>query len=175
MKTTPILLLLGVTCLALNSCKSKKGADSDATKPPVPFERAEFSEITPMLDGSAYAKSFDSRLWYVRGNKAVIVSAVANASQKLPEFSEIIPILDGGAYATSWEAESGLSYLHAVRAEKVSEVGSLADSSAPLKVSDKAFYALYLSERKKRKDAEYRADNPAEFAEPPDPPEDPRF
>ena len=128
-----------------------------------------------MLDGSAYAKSSDSRLWYVRGSRAVLVSAVANAPQKLPEFSEIIPVLDGGAYATSWEAESGLWYLHAERAEKVSEVGSLADSTTPLKVSDKAFYALYLSEHKKRKAAEYRADNPADFAEPPDPPDDPRF
>lgn len=128
-----------------------------------------------MLDGSAYAKSSDSRLWYLRGNKAARVTALADASQKLPEFSEITPVLDGGAYATSWEKESGLWYLRAEHAEKVTEVSPLADAVPPLTISDKAFYALYLSERKKRKDAEYRADNPAEFAEPPDPPEDPRF
>jgi hypothetical protein len=123
-----------------------------------------------MLDGSAYAEDSDSRLWYLRGNKAVRVTAQADASQKLPKFSEITPVLDGGAYATSWEEESGLWYLLADHAEKVTEVSSLADSAARLKSSDRAFYALYLSERKKRKDAEYRADNPADFA--PDPPEE---
>ena len=123
-----------------------------------------------MLDGSAYAKSFDSRLWYLRGNKAVRVSALADASKKLPEFAEITPVLDGSAYATSWEAESGLWYLRAEHAEKVIEVASLADSRAPLKISDRAFYALYLSERKKRKDAENRAENPSEFADPADRP-----
>ena len=126
-----------------------------------------------MLDGSAYAKDSDSRLWYLRGNKAVRVTALADASQKLPEFFEITPVLDGGAYATSWEKESGLWYLRAEHAEKVTEVSSLADSDALLKSSDRAFYALYLSERKKRKDAEYRADNPADFA--PDPPEEDHY
>ena len=172
-KATPFQIssraILILACLAFASCKSKKGAaDSDASKPPPPFDRAEFSEVTPMLDGSAYAKSSDSRLWYLRGNKAVRVSVVANASQKLPEFTEITPVLDGGAYATSWEAESGLWYLHAEHAEKVIEGASLADSTAPKQIPAKAFYALYLSEHKKRKNAEYRADNPAEFAEPSD-------
>ena len=129
-------------------------------KPPPTFANAKFSEITPMLDGSAYAQSSDSRLWYLRGNKAVRVTNLADASQKLPVFSEITPVLDGSAYATSREDESGLWYLHAEHAEKVAEVASLADSQATLKIPDKAFYALYLAEHKKRKDAEYRADNP---------------
>ena len=122
-----------------------------------------------MLDGSAYATDSDSRLWYLRGNKAIQVTAQTNASQKLPKFSEITPVLDGGAYATSWEAESGLWYLRAEHAEKVTEVSSLPDSGARLKGSDRAFYALYLSERKKRKDLEDSVDNPANDA--PEPPE----
>lgn len=120
-----------------------------------------------MLDGSAYAKSSDSRLWYLRGNKAVRVTNLADASQKLPVFSEITPVLDGSAYATSWEDESGLWYLHAEHAEKVTEVASLAGSQATLNIPDKAFYALYLAEHKKRKDAEYRAENP-DFTDPSD-------
>lgn len=123
-----------------------------------------------MLDGSAYAKDSDSRLWYLHGNKAVRVSALANASLKLPDFSEITPVLDGGAYATSWETESGLWYLRAEHAEKVTEASTLFNSGARLEIPDRAFYALYLSEHKKRKDAEDRADNPEDFApDPPDP------
>jgi hypothetical protein len=122
-----------------------------------------------MLDGSAYVVDSDSRLWYLRSNKAVRVTAQADASQKLPRFSEITPVLDAGAYATSWEGESGLWYLRADHAEKVTEASSLLDLAAGPKSADKSFYALYLSERKKRKDAEYRAENPADFA--PDPPE----
>jgi hypothetical protein len=161
--------ILVFACAALVSCNAKK---KPADKPSPPFDRAEFSEVTPMLDGSAYAKSSDSRFWYLRGNKAVRVTALADASQKLPEFSEITPVLDGGAYATSSEKESGLWYLRAEHAEKVTEVSSLPDAATRLKIPDKAFYALYLSERKKRKDAEYLAENPAESADP-DPP-DPR-
>jgi hypothetical protein len=161
--------ILIFACAALVSCSAKK---KPADKPPPSFERAEFSEVTPMLDGSAYAKSSDSRFWYLRGNKAVRVTAIGDASQKLPEFSEITPVLEGGAYATSWEKESGLWYLRAEHAEKVTEVSSLPDAATRLNISDKAFYALYLSEHKKRKDAEYRAENPAEFADP-DPPEPP--
>ena len=159
-------------CLSFASCSSKKSADSNAVRQQPPFNRAEFLEVTPMLDGSAYAKSLDSRLWYLRGNKAVRVSVLGKASQNPPEFSDITPVLDGGAYATSLEAESGLWYLHAEHAEKVSEVQSLAETSALQQVTEKAFYALYLSEHKKRKDAEYRADNPEDFAaDPPDPPD----
>jgi hypothetical protein len=162
------LLILG--CVGLSSCTQKDSPNTAAPKSPPPFGRTEFSEVTPMLDGSAYAKSSDSRLWYLRGNKALRVTAPAGASQKLPDFSEITPVLDGSAYATSWEKESGLWYLRAEQAEKVTEVTSLADSGAPKKISDRAFYALYLTELKKRKDAEYRADNPQDFA--PDPPEE---
>lgn len=178
-KTTSLKTFFGtlllVACAYLSSCSQKHSTNSDIPKLPPSFDRAEFSEVTPMLDGSAYAEDSDSRLWYLRGNKAVRVIGLADASQQLPEFSEITPVLDGGAYAISWEKESGLWYLRAEHAEKVTEVSSLADSGAFLKSSDRAFYALYLSERKKRKDAESRADNPGEFAEPPDPPEDPRY
>ena len=115
-----------------------------------------------MLDGSAYAMDLDSRLWYLRGSKAVRVTALTGTSQKVPEFYEITPVLDGGAYGTSIEKAAGLWYLRAEHAEKVTEVPSLADSGERPQISDKAFYALYLSERKKRQDAEERADNPPE-------------
>ena len=118
-----------------------------------------------MLDGSAYAVDLDSRLWYLRGSKAVRVNAAAGTSQKVPAFSEITPVLDGGAYATSLEKDAGLWYLRAEHAEKVTETLSLADSGERPQISDKAFYALYLSERKKRQDAEERADNPPEAAD----------
>lgn len=118
-----------------------------------------------MLDGSAYAMGLDSSLWYLRGSKAVRVTALAGTSQKVPEFCEITPVLDGGAYATSLEKAAGLWYLRAEHAEKVTETPSLADSGERPQISDKAFYALYLSERKKRKDAEERADNPPEMTD----------
>src|SRR6267142_4129830 len=122
-------VLLILACITLTSCDSKKkSADSNIPKPPPSFARSLFLGVTPMLDGSAYAKSLDSGLWYLRGNKAVRVTALADGSEKLPKFSEITPVLDGGAYATSWEKESGLWYLHAEHAEKVTEVPSLASS-----------------------------------------------
>jgi hypothetical protein len=118
-----------------------------------------------MLDGSAYAMDLDSRLWYLRGSKAVRVTALTGTSQKVPEFSEITPVLDGGAYATSLEKDAGLWYLRAEHAEKITETLSLGGSGERPQISDKAFYALYLSERKKRQDAEERADNPPEAAD----------
>jgi len=126
-----------------------------------------------MLDGSAYATDLSSRLWYLRGSKAVRVTARAGTSQNVPEFSEITPVLDGGAYATSLEKAAGLWYLRAEHAEKVMEVSSLADSGERLQISDKVFYALYLSERKKRQDAEERADNPPGMVDDPSSANDP--
>ncbi len=158
LQTSPRVALV-IVCLTLVSCNSKKrSAVSDVSKPP-PFSRADFSEITPMLDGSAYAKSSDSRIWYLRGDKAVRVSVTADARQKMPEFSEITAVLDGGAYAVSLESDSGLWYLRAEHAQKVVEVSSFADSDKSPKVAERAFYALYLSERKKRMDAEHRSEN----------------
>ena len=158
-----------VACLTIGACDSAdKSAQSNEAQRPLPFDRAEISDITPMLDGAAYAKSSDARLWYLRGNKAVQVKALGNASQKLPQFLEVTPVLDGGAYVTSLQPESGLWFLHAEYAEKVSEVPSLAELLVPQRISDKAFYALYLSEHKKRKEAEYRAENP----EPPETPDE---
>ena len=113
-----------------------------------------------MLDGSAYAISFDSNLWYLRGNKAVRVTVLGAASQEMPKLSEITPVLDGSAYATASEHEGGLWYLHAEHAEKVTEAAALAAAAAVPRLSDSAFYALYMAEHKKRKEAEDRADNP---------------
>ena len=83
----------------------------------------------------------------------------------MPEFDEITPVLDGGAYAMSFGKAGGLWYLRAEHAEKVTEVPALADAGERPQISDKVFYALYLSERKKRQDAEERADNPPEAAD----------
>jgi hypothetical protein len=59
-------------------------------------------EITPLADGSAYAKSFTSGLWYLRSNKVVRVVFVESNSPAPLMFFEITPLLDGSAYATSW-------------------------------------------------------------------------
>jgi hypothetical protein len=155
-------VISALTWLHLVSCNSEnKSSDSRATtaaEEPLPFDRARFSSVTPMLDGTAYAKTSDGRLWHVRGSEAVLVKSLAGASVKLPKFSEITAVLDGSAYARARDEGSGLWYFHAANAEKVVEVASLADAAPPGKISEKAFYALYLSEHKKRKDAEERAD-----------------
>jgi hypothetical protein len=142
-----------LVCAFLVSCAKKKDtADSDFLQTPTSFEKTFFSDITPMVDGSAYANAFSSGLWYLRSNKAVRVTAVGGPSVKLPVFIEITPVLDGGAYATSQSSESGpgLWYLQAELAQRVSEVSSLAGSGERPRISDKAFYALYLAERKRR-------------------------
>lgn len=126
-----------------------------------------------MLDGSAYAMSSDSQLWYVRGSQAVRVTVISATSGKLPDFFEITPVVDGSAYLAASLGDGGLWHLRGEHAEKVVEVSSLTSSDGGVKISDRAFYALYLSEHKKRKEAEYRADNPSEFA--PEPPEDDPF
>jgi hypothetical protein len=155
-----ILVLFGVSCI---SCSGKRDAPkADAPERPPSLENADFSEITPMLDGSAYAVSSDSRLRYLRGNKGVLVTVAGNASAKLPEFFDITPVLDGGAYATSIELDSGVWYLHGEHAEKVEEVQTLPDSVDRPRISKDAFKALYFSERKKREEAEDFVENPPE-------------
>ncbi len=149
-----------LVCTTITSCSKKEPQKADIQKAPASFSDSVFLEITPMLDGSAYATSLDSRLWYLRGNKACLVTVLSGASQKLPDFSEITPVLDGGAYATSWKVDSGLWYLYGEHAEKVKEVSSLSIiSNVSLRISDKAFYALYLSEHKKRKGVEADVEN----------------
>jgi hypothetical protein len=152
-----------VSCFVLVSCsENNKPVNSETSKPPS-FDQASGFEVTALCDGSAYAKSIDSGLWYLRGNKAVKVTVVSDESQKLPEFDEITPILDGGAYATCL-LESGLWYLHGEHAEKIKEVSSL-EAQTNAKISDRAFFALYIAEHKKRRAAEDIVNNPPE---PPD-------
>ncbi len=109
--------------------------------------------MTPMADGSAYATSIDSRLWYLKGNKAVQVSNRNDASKALPEFLDLNPAVDGSAYALSWE-ETGIWHLRGEFAEKVAEVPSLADADRRPQVATNAYFALYLAERRKRISAE---------------------
>jgi hypothetical protein len=47
-------------------------------------------------------------------------------------------------------------------AERVVEVEALTYTTSATKVPDKGFYALYLAEHKKLKDAEWRLENPPE-------------
>ncbi len=166
MKTKFIAVVL--TTILLCSCDKRETSKAAKTTKPLPtFDHATFLEVTPMLDGSAYATSLDSRLWYLRGNKAVRVTVVGDISQQLPEFSDITPVIDGSAYATTLESDAGVWYLQAGHAEKVHEVDSLPESGTASKISDKAFYALYLAEHKKRKEAEDSASNPPESVEEP--------
>lgn len=159
----PVVLVCA--CAFLVSCDNKKPAsDSERPKPQPTLHNAMFLEVTPLLDGSAYAKSFDSGLWYLRSNKAVRVTIVGSESERTPLLLEITPVLDGGAYATSFGTNFGLWYLQGDRAERVTEVKALADAGERPKISDKVLYALYLSERQKRKEAETRGRSPAESA-----------
>jgi hypothetical protein len=150
-------------CLALVSCSDNNKPASPETSKPTSFDQTTDFEVTSLCDGSAYAKSSESGLWYLRGNKAVKVTVLSDASQKIPDFDEITPILDGGAYATCL-SESGLWYLHGEHAEKIKEVSSL-ETQTNAKISDNAFFALYVAEHKKRKAAEDIVNNPPE---PPD-------
>lgn len=157
---------LVLVCIVVVSCdRKKKAVISETPKPPPAFAETEFDEITPMLDGSAYAQDIYARLWYLRGNKAVPVTVAGDASAKLPEFIELTPVLDGAAYATSWDDGSGLWYLKGEHAQKVTESSSLALNDNVKGFSERPFYALYLAERKKRKEAELRAENPPEPAD----------
>ena len=154
-------LLVLLSSVLIISCSAKKSAQTD--EPPPDFEHTNFTDVTPMLDGSAYARSADSRLWYIRGNKAVRVTTSGNASIKFSDLLEITPVLDGSAYAIS--LKGGLWYLHSEHAERVSEVSALVEVGQLPHISDKVFYALFLAERKKRNEAEERAENPPEPAD----------
>jgi len=150
-------------CGLLTACGSKEKTVSQKTpKTPLPFDQSTFNDVTPMADGSAYLRSLKSSLWYLRGNKAIRVTVLDNTSLKIPAFSDITPALDGTAYALSADGNDGLWHLHENYAEKVNEVDFLPQAESHNKVSDKALFALYISERKKRKEAEVRADNPSE-------------
>lgn len=156
----PNFIIIGLVAVMLSSCDDKKQTTaSDTPAPLLPFNRAIILEVTPMSDGSAYASSIDSRLWYIRGDKAVRVTVAGDASQQMRGFSEITPAADGSAYATRLDSDGGLWHLHADHAEKVNEAASLADLGPLAKIPDKAFYALYLSEHKKRKEAEDQLDD----------------
>ncbi len=178
MKTKMLLaldaLLLVVAILFLNSCGRKENSSAkDSANTPPTLRNSMFMEITPMADGSAYAKSFASGLWYLRGNKAVRVVLVESNSPEPLMFLEIAPILDGGAYATTMGTNVTLWYLHQDRAEKVNEVKSLGELGQLPKVSDKAFVTLYLAERGARKHAEAEAENRDDYY--PESPDDGRY
>lgn len=178
MKTKMILalntFLLVIAILFLNSCGRKENSPvKDSANTPPTLRNSMFMEITPMTDGSSYANSFTSGLWYLRGNKAVRVVLVESNSPEPLMFLEITPILDGGAYATTTGTNFTLWYLHEDRAEKVSEVKSLGELGQLPKISDKAFLTLYLAEREKRKNAEADAENQNEYF--PESPDDGRY
>jgi hypothetical protein len=148
-------LITVMAAVILSSCSdNKQTTTTDAPKPLPAFEQANFQDLTPLSDGSAYAASDDSRLWYIRGNKAVLVTVFGDGSKTLPAFSDITPAVDGSAYGVPQLPETGLWHLRADHAEKVGEVASPADLGKPSEVSAKAFYALYVAERQKRKSLE---------------------
>lgn len=154
-------LRLLLTCTLLTACQAKQTAKENAHER-VSFDHAEFTDITPMTDGSAYATSVDSQLWYVRGEHAVRVVLLPTSSDKPPESFEVDPVADGSAYLTVLSGEGGLWHLQAEHAQKVTEVSALYSLGKSSALPEKAFFALYVAEHKKRKDAEYRADNPPE-------------
>jgi hypothetical protein len=154
------LLLLA----AVISCTQKAPAQLNSPKKEPTFGDAEFAEVVALADGSAYAKSEDSRIWYMRGGKAVLVTVSNTKSSQSPEFDEIYPVLGGGAYATSI-LDGGLWYLREDRAEKVSDVSSLTELGALSPVPADEYFTLYAAERTKRRIAEQEAET---AKEPPD-------
>jgi hypothetical protein len=149
-----------ILCVLLASCQTK-----EAPKERVSFEHAEFSDITPMTDGSAYAKSADSQLWYIRGEQAVRVTLSPIASDKLPESFDVWPLADGSAYLIVLSGGGGVWHLRGEHAQKVTEVSALTSARKAPALPDRGFYALYIAEHKKRKAAEDPAETPPE---PPD-------
>src|SRR5262249_17299503 len=139
---------------------NEKTTEKIQISPPA-FSQTHFSEVTPMVDGSAYVSDTDSRLWYVRGNEAVRVH-VSGASKDLPELFDLAPALDASAYLTNMAGEGGLWHLIRERAERVVEVEAMDYPKQTSKLSDKGFYALYIAEHKKRKQMEQDATSAAE-------------
>jgi hypothetical protein len=103
------LIIIGLATVMFCSCDDKKQTTGSNTPLPMPrFDHATISDLTTMSDGSAYASSNDSRLWYIRGDKAVRVTIGDDASRQVPEFSEITPAADGSAYAIPLNSDDGL-------------------------------------------------------------------
>jgi len=150
------ILSLSASCLVLIACSNSDKSKESSNKRD-PFDRAAFTELTPLTDGSVYAKSADGQLWYIRGNRAVHIVSLTE-SVKLPEVFDITPALDGSAYLSNG-IDGGLWHLRGEAVEKVLEVPSFASRTGE-RNSEYRFYALYLAEHKKRKEAEYRAENP---------------
>jgi hypothetical protein len=153
---TRLFGVLIFACASLLACTGKPERSTAQSRTPVPFDRAMLLEVIPLADGSAYVKDLDTRVWYVRGNRAVPITMAGDASAKVPEFSEITATLDGGAYADS-SRQGGLWHLRADHAEKVIEATSVADLGASAKLPDGAAFALYVAERKKRQEADENA------------------
>ena len=161
--TTPtpplsLSLLVLITCPFISACSKKTAEEPKAS---FPFAQARFSDVTPTADGSAYVSDGDSRLWYVQRNQAVRVR-LPDPSKELPKSFDIVPVLDGSAYLIDTDGDQGLWHLIREHAERVGEVGALVSSHQPVDISEKAFYALYLAEHKKRKQMQDLIENPPE-------------
>lgn len=162
------ITLCGLLMVALG-CGRAKPKQPSAPPPPVTFAEATFTSFTPTADGGAYAVSFDSGLWYMRGAEAVKVRFPDAPVDTETFFAtlEIIPLIDGGAYVHSLDQKS-LWHLHEGSAEKVRDVQAL--SSKPVSSRVNAF-PLYVVERKKRLEAERERDerpNPDDAQSEPD-------
>jgi hypothetical protein len=145
-------VLVFISLLLLVECSERrKASTNNLPKEPADFSESFFTNLTPMVDGSLYAKDFDGRLWYV--NNAVAVQVKASAGE-LPDFPEIIPNADGSAYANSYGV--GLWQLVGAKAIRVTE-SSQASGSVRQIPAGKGLYAIYLYERRRRIAAEDKA------------------
>lgn len=138
----PLLALL----VAAASCKGESAKPKTASQKtgPVTFDSALISNLTPVLDGGAYATGLlDAGVWYLRGTEAARVREVGApgpppntqsvpGGQKDPSglgeafLIDIIPSLDGGAYAKS--LTGGVWFLRGTEAIRVKEVPALSGS-----------------------------------------------
>lgn len=144
-----VLLTISANC---NRTEKAKGDDLQRREP-VGFSDLLFTEVTPTVDGGAYAIGLDSGLWYLRESEAVMVRFQDLAGKEADAFFlglRITPLADGGAIAYS-ETEKSLWYLREEKARKVIDVPAL--TTKPISGPVSAF-PLYVTEREKRLRAE---------------------
>lgn len=153
MNAHKILTTVVLASLICGCEEHKKPVATKVRAKPTSFSESDFLSLTPTLDGAIYALDFEGRLWYVKDGNAFQVRAPEGA---LPDFDDIIPSTDGSAYASSFGG--GLWHLSADSAKRVT-ADRRAASSVPAAIPNgAAAFALYVSERKKRLNAEARAE-----------------
>lgn len=146
------LALSVVAALLLAACEqpndSKRSEDKrDASDQSKGFTALLSPEITPDVNGGAYASSLRGEIWYVHGDKAARVKGLP---MNLFPF-EIVPSVDGGAYAVTFS--EGIWYLRKDTASRVTESEEFEQSESVGRITNAnlAYFALWQSEKATRR------------------------